>query len=133
MKEQLTRPYRTEYYASETAAGKRPVAQGYAVTLKGARRSVAMRIILGEYAFGAVIHRTTGNVVCYQRRNQTGLTLKDTPLENGEQPPPPDSMTKVDELREKMQHEYNERWAALFPDIAPPKFDGPKGNGSKKR
>jgi hypothetical protein len=73
------RPYATLYFESSEVKGAKPVAAGYCGTLQGARRCVAVHLVLGEYPLGLVVNRYTEKVVSHMRRNKMGLFIGDNP------------------------------------------------------
>jgi hypothetical protein len=75
----IRRPYQTLYFDSVSAAGKKPVAMGYCTTLKGARRCIAVHLVLGDYPLGVVMNRHNEKVVSHMRRNKMGLFIGDHP------------------------------------------------------
>jgi len=52
---------------------------GYAASIKGARRNMAVRIVMGQYGLAIVVDRDTRGVMGVMRRTKAGLTIKDTP------------------------------------------------------
>ena len=48
------RPFITQYFAEPDASGKRPSSMGYAASIKGARRNMAVRIVMGQYGLAVV-------------------------------------------------------------------------------
>ena len=72
------RPFVTQYFTEPDASGKRPVAMGYAASIKGARRNMAVRIVMGQYGLAVVVDRDSRDVMGVMRRTKTGLTIKDT-------------------------------------------------------
>jgi hypothetical protein len=77
----MKRPYITQYFTEPDASGKLPASSGYAATLRGARRNMAIRIVLGQYGLAIVADRDSGDVLCIMRRTKAGLNIKDTPAE----------------------------------------------------
>jgi hypothetical protein len=73
------RPFVTQYFTEPDASGKRPVAMGYAASVKGARRNMAVRIVLGQYGLAIVADRDSREVLSIMRRTKAGLNIKDTP------------------------------------------------------
>ena len=73
------RPFVTQYFTEPDASGKRPASIGYAASIKGARRNMAVRIVLGQYGLAVVVDRDTRGVMGVMRRTKVGLTIKDTP------------------------------------------------------
>ena len=71
------RPFMTQYFKEADASGKRPVSTGYAASIKGARRNMAVRIVLGQYGLAIVAERDTREVMSTMRRTKMGLTIKD--------------------------------------------------------
>ena len=45
----MERQFVTQYFSSADASGKKPDSTGYAASLRGARRNMAVRIVLGQY------------------------------------------------------------------------------------
>lgn len=74
------RPFITQYFSEPDASGKRPVSVGYAASIKGARRNMAVRIVMGQYGLAVVIDRDSRGVMGVMRRTKMGLTIKDTPV-----------------------------------------------------
>jgi hypothetical protein len=52
---------------------------GYAASVKGARRNMAVRIVLGQYGLAIVADRDSREVLSIMRRTKAGLNIKDTP------------------------------------------------------
>ena len=75
------RPFITQYFSEPDASGKRPVSVGYAASIKGARRNMAVRIVMGQYGLAIVIDRDSRGVMGVMRRTKMGLTIKDTPVQ----------------------------------------------------
>ena len=73
------RPFVTQYFAESDASGKLPVSVGYAASIKGARRNMAVRLVLGEYGLAVVVDRASRDVMSVMRRTKLGMTIKDTP------------------------------------------------------
>lgn len=73
------RPFVTQYFTEPDASGKRPVSTGYAASIKGARRNMAVRIVLGQYGLAIVADRDTREVMSVMRRTKAGLNIKDAP------------------------------------------------------
>ena len=73
------RPFITQYFTEPDASGKRPVSTGYAASIKGARRNMAVRIVLGQYGLAIVADRDSREVMSVMRRTKAGLNIKDTP------------------------------------------------------
>ena len=71
------RPFMTQYFKEADASGKRPVSMGYAASIKGARRNMAVRIVLGQYGLAIVADRGNREVLSTMRRTKMGLTIKD--------------------------------------------------------
>lgn len=71
------RPFMTQYFKEADASGKRPVSTGYAASIKGARRNMAVRIVLGQYGLAIVADRDSREVMSTMRRTKMGLTIKD--------------------------------------------------------
>ena len=71
------RPFMTQYFKEADASGKRPVSTGYAASIKGARRNMAVRIVLGQYGLAIVADRDTREVMSTMRRTKMGLSIKD--------------------------------------------------------
>ena len=72
------RPYITRYFTDSDASGKLPNSVGYAATLRGAKRNMAVRIVLGQYGLAVVAERGDCDVLCFMRRTKAGLNIKDT-------------------------------------------------------
>ena len=72
------RPFVTQYFTEPDASGKRPVSTGYAASIKGARRNMAIRIVLGQYGLAIVADRESREVLSIMRRTKAGLNIKDT-------------------------------------------------------
>lgn len=72
------RPFVTQYFTEPDASGKRPVSTGYAASIKGARRNMAVRIVLGQYGLAIVADRDSREVMSVMRRTKIGLSIKDT-------------------------------------------------------
>ena len=75
----IRRPYMTVYFDSFDTKGKKPAAHGYAASLAGARRCVAVHVVLGDYPVGVIINRFNEKVVSHMRRNKMGLFIGDIP------------------------------------------------------
>jgi hypothetical protein len=75
----MKRPYITQYFETPNASGKKPASTGYAATLHGARRNMAVRIVLGQYGLAIVAERekATSVPLCTMRRTTTGLSIKE--------------------------------------------------------
>ena len=73
----MRRHFVTEYFFSADASGKKPDSSGYAASLRGARRNMAVRLVLGQYGLAVVSERDTGNVLSIMRRNKTGMSIND--------------------------------------------------------
>ncbi len=73
------RPFVTQYFTEPDASGKRPSSMGYAASIKGARRNMAVRIVMGQYGLAIVADRDTREVMGVMRRTKAGLAIKDTP------------------------------------------------------
>lgn len=73
----MQRLYVTQYFYTPDASGKKPDNTGYAATLRGARRNMAVRIVLGQYGLAVVAARETREVLSVMRRTKTGLNIKD--------------------------------------------------------
>ena len=71
------RPFMTQYFKEADASGKRPVSTGYAASVKGARKNMAVRIVLGQYGLAIVADRGSREVMSTMRRTKMGLTIKD--------------------------------------------------------
>ena len=72
------RPFVTQYFTEPDASGKRPVSTGYAASIKGARRNMAVRIVLGQYGLAIVADRDSREVMSVMRRTKAGLDIEDT-------------------------------------------------------
>ncbi len=77
----MKRPYITEYFTEPDASGKKPISTGYAASVRGARRNMAVRIVLGQYGLAIVAERSTREVLSVMRRTKAGLSIKDTTIE----------------------------------------------------
>jgi hypothetical protein len=75
------RPFVTQYFTEPDASGKTPSSMGYAASIKGARRNMAVRIVMGQYGLAVVIDRDTRGVMGIMRRTKMGLSIKDTPVQ----------------------------------------------------
>ena len=75
------RPFVTQYFIEPDASGKTPSSMGYAASIKGARRNMAVRIVMGQYGLAVVIDRDTRGVMGIMRRTKMGLSIKDTPVQ----------------------------------------------------
>ena len=75
----MKRPYITQYFEAPNASGKKPASTGYAATLRGARRNMAVRIVLGQYGLAIVAERekVTTTPLCVMRRTTTGIDIKE--------------------------------------------------------
>lgn len=77
----MKRPFITMYFEAANASGKKPAAIGYAATLRGARRNMAVRIVLGQYGLAVVKDRQGDREgiepLCLMRRTTTGLDIKE--------------------------------------------------------
>lgn len=71
------RPYVTQYFVEPDASGKKPASTGYAASIKGARRNMAVRIVLGQYGLAIVAERDSREVISTMRRTAAGLRIKD--------------------------------------------------------
>lgn len=80
----MKRPYITEYFTEPDASGKKPVSTGYAASVRGARRNMAVRIVLGQYGLAIVAERSTREVLSVMRRTRAGLSIKDTTIQSQE-------------------------------------------------
>jgi hypothetical protein len=74
----MKREYVTQYFFSPDASGKKPDNTGYAASLRGARRNMAVRIVLGQYGLAVVAARDTRQVLSVMRRTNSGLNINDT-------------------------------------------------------
>lgn len=77
----MKRPYITEYFTEPDASGKKPISTGYAASIRGARRNMAVRIVLGQYGLAIVAERDTREVLSVMRRTKAGLSIKDTTIQ----------------------------------------------------
>jgi hypothetical protein len=77
----MKRPFITQYFLSPDASGKKPVSVGYAASITGARRNMAVRIVVGQYGLAVVLERDSHEVLSVMRRTKAGLSIKDTPVE----------------------------------------------------
>jgi hypothetical protein len=73
----MERQFVTQYFFSADASGKKPDNTGYAASLRGARRNMAVRIVLGQYGLAVVAARETRQVLSVMRRTNNGLNIKD--------------------------------------------------------
>ena len=76
----MKRPFVTQYFEKSDASGTSPKSSGYAATLRGARRNMAVRIVLGQYGLATVSeagHAGTTTPLCTMRRTNVGLTIKE--------------------------------------------------------
>ena len=72
------RPFLTQYFTDSDASGKKPVSMGYAASVRGARKNMAVRIVLGQYGLAVVVERDGGEVLSLMRRTKVGMSIKDT-------------------------------------------------------
>jgi len=72
------RPFLTQYFTDSDASGKKPVSMGYAASVRGARKNMAVRIVLGQYGLAVVVERDGGEVLSLMRRTKAGMSIKDT-------------------------------------------------------
>jgi hypothetical protein len=72
------RPFLTQYFTDSDASGKKPASMGYAASVRGARKNMAVRIVLGQYGLAIVAERDGGEVLSVMRRTKAGLNIKDT-------------------------------------------------------
>jgi hypothetical protein len=72
------RPFLTQYFTDSDASGKKPVSMGYAASVRGARKNMAVRIVLGQYGLAVVVERDGGEVLSLMRRTKMGMSIKDT-------------------------------------------------------
>lgn len=76
----MKRPYITQYFESPDASGKTPASTGFAATLRGAQRNMAVRIVLGQYGLAAVKERSRNGEgvtpLCLMRRTAEGLSIQ---------------------------------------------------------
>jgi hypothetical protein len=73
----MKREYVTQYFFSPDASGKKPDSTGYAASLRGARRNMAVRIVLDQYGLAVVAARDTRQVLSVMRRTDSGLNIND--------------------------------------------------------
>ena len=73
----MKRQFVTQYFFSPDASGKKPDNNGYAASLRGARRNMAVRIVLGQYGLAVVTSRDTRQVLSVMRRTDSGLNIND--------------------------------------------------------
>jgi hypothetical protein len=73
----MKRHFITQYFVSADASGKTPDSTGYAASLRGARRNMAVRIVLGQYGLAVVAERETREVLSIMRRHATGMNISD--------------------------------------------------------
>ena len=72
------RPFLTQYFTDSDASGKKPASVGYAASVRGARKNMAVRIVLGQYGLAVVVERDTRDVLSTMRRTKAGMNIKDT-------------------------------------------------------
>jgi len=72
----FARPYKTLYY-DKPDLSKPAAAMGYAASFEGARRSLAVHIVLGDYPLAVVVNRNTGHTVTHMRGVTSGINIKD--------------------------------------------------------
>ena len=77
----MKRPFITMYFQTPNASGKKPDTTGYAATLQGARKNMAVRIVLGQYGLAVVKDRHGDREgtepLCIMRRTPKGLSIKE--------------------------------------------------------
>jgi hypothetical protein len=73
----MKRPFITQYFTDSDASGKMPASTGYAASVRGARRNMAVRIVLGQYGLAVVVERDTRDVLSTMRRTKAGINIKD--------------------------------------------------------
>jgi len=78
----MKRPFVTQYFTDSDASGKKPVSIGYAASVRGARRNMAVRIVIGQYGLAVVLDRQSRDVISTMRRTKTGITIKDVEVQN---------------------------------------------------
>jgi len=80
-KHDTKRPFVTQYFTDSDASGKLPASIGYAASVRGARRNMAVRIVIGEYGLAVVLDRSSRQVLSVMRRTKVGMSIKDTQQE----------------------------------------------------
>jgi hypothetical protein len=73
----MKRPFVTQYFTETDASGKKPVSMGYAGSVRGARKNMAVRIVIGQYGLAVVLDRESRDVISTMRRTKTGISIKD--------------------------------------------------------
>lgn len=73
----MKRPYITQYFIESDASGKKPASMGYAASVGGARRNMAVRIVVGQYGLAVVLNRDSREVISTMRRTKIGMSIKD--------------------------------------------------------
>jgi DNA-binding response OmpR family regulator len=58
----MKRPFVTQYFTETDASGKKPVSMGYAGSVRGARKNMAVRIVIGQYGLAVVLDRESHRV-----------------------------------------------------------------------
>lgn len=74
---QFKRPFVTRYFESADASGKKESSTGYAASIRGAKRNMAVRIVLDQYGLAVVTSRATREVLLTMRRTPEGLDIRD--------------------------------------------------------
>lgn len=74
---QFKRPFVTRYFESPDASGKKESSTGYAASIRGAKRNMAVRIVLDQYGLAVVTSRATREVLLTMRRTPEGLDIRD--------------------------------------------------------
>jgi uncharacterized protein YrrD len=74
----MKRPYQTVYFDSQQDYVRgRPAAMGFAASFHGARRCMAVHLVLGGHVLAVVNNRITGQMVSFMRRTTSGITIDD--------------------------------------------------------
>jgi hypothetical protein len=73
----MKRPFVTQYFTESDASGKKPVSMGYAASVGGARKNMAVRIVIGQYGLAVVLDRESRDVISTMRRTKAGMSIKD--------------------------------------------------------
>jgi hypothetical protein len=78
----MKRPFVTQYFTESDASGKKPASMGYAASVRGARKNMAVRIVIGQYGLAVVIDRKSRDVLSAMRRTKTGMSIKDSEVQD---------------------------------------------------
>jgi len=73
----MKRPFVTQYFTESDASGKKPASMGYAASVGGARKNMAVRIVIGQYGLAVVLDRESRDVISTMRRTKAGMSIKD--------------------------------------------------------